>query len=252
MTSFVQECPPHYTQCSTNGGVRFPFRVFVSLTVAPHRLAVLKDILPNVSLPCVTAIVLNLPDSYRGAQYDEQKLIELAKTFSKIYFNRFGEDLGPISKMLPTLKVADRQTDVIISIDDDTLYTSNIIIMLCQAHVKDPGCIISNIAGPNIWNLSMRNVLGFTGVLYPAELLNDAVVNTMLTYNSKWKQCRMHDDMTITMALKAHGVRIRPLENSEQPCQVSAGLNDPGALYKITGSYWKHPACAWRIWGLLK
>lgn len=251
-TDFASECPAEYQQCSKNGGLRFPFRVFVSLSVAPHRLRALYDVLPNLCLPCVTSIVLNLPNSFRGESYDETILLQLAKAFPHVYVHRFGEDLGPISKLLPTRDIATRPSDVIITVDDDTMYTSNIVIQLLQKHSRQPNCIISNVSGPNIWNLSMRNILGFTGVLYPRHLLNDAVVHTMLLYNSTWKQCKLHDDMTITMALKKHSVEIVPLDDPEQPCQVSAGLNDPQALYRLTHSYWKHPACVWRIWGLLK
>lgn len=250
--TFTGECPAKYTLCSLNGGLRFPFRLFLSLSVAPHRLTVLYDVLPNVSLPCVTNIVLNLPDTFRGESYDETILVDLCKTFPLLYINRFGEDLGPISKVLPTRSIAEKPSDVILSIDDDTIYTSSNIIALCQEHMKDPNCIVSTIAGPNIWNLSLTNVNGFTGVLYPRHLLHDAVVHTMLEYTTKFKACKLHDDMTMTMAFKKHNIRIKGLSAPELPCQVSAGLQDPKALFRITNHYWKHPACAWRIWGLLK
>jgi hypothetical protein len=250
--TYTHECPDKFTVCSTSGGLRFPFRVFVSLSVAPHRLHVLYDILPNLCLPCVTSIVLNLPDSFRGDTYDEVQLQALTKAFPHLWIHRFGTDLGPISKVLPTLRIADKKSDVIISVDDDTLYESETIIRLCQEHMRYPNAVISNIGGFNIWNMRFRNVLGFTGVLYPVHCLNDAVVHTMMEYITNWKQCRMHDDMTISMALANNGVEIRRLSESMYPCQVSAGLEDPMALFRITDGWWKHPACVWRIWGWLK
>ena len=225
--TYLDECPRSFTQCSKDGGLRFPFRVFLSLSVAPHRLTVLYDVLPNLCLPCVTSIVLNLPDS-------------------------FGTDLGPISKVLPTREIANRPSDVIVSVDDDTIYSSHNLIALLQDHARYPNAVVSTMAGPNIWNLSLRNVNGFTGVLYPRHLLNDAVVHTMLEWTTQFKACKLHDDMTITMALKKHNIEIRALPNPVLPCQVSAGLEDPHALFRITHHYWKHPACVWRIWGLLK
>ena len=250
--TYLTECPRDFGVCSLDGGLRFPFRVFLSLSVAPHRLRVLYDVLPNVCLPCVTNIVLNLPDSFRGQSYDEQMLVDLCKAFPLLYVNRFGTDLGPISKVLPTRAIAEKPSDVIISIDDDTIYKSHNIIALLQEHLRYPNSIISTIAGPNIWNLSLHNVNGFTGVLYPRHLLHDGVVHTMLQWTEKFKACKLHDDMTMTMAFKKHNINIRGLPNPDLPCQVSAGLQDPNALFRITNHYWKHPACVWRIWGLLK
>lgn len=250
--TYLDECPRSFTQCSKDGGLRFPFRVFLSLSVAPHRLTVLYDVLPNLCLPCVTSIVLNLPDSFRGQSYDEQVLIELCKAFPLLFVHRFGTDLGPISKVLPTRDIANRPSDVIVSVDDDTIYSSHNLIALLQDHARYPNAVVSTMAGPNIWNLSLRNVNGFTGVLYPRHLLNDAVVHTMLEWTTQFKACKLHDDMTITMALKKHNIEIRALPNPVLPCQVSAGLEDPHALFRITHHYWKHPACVWRIWGLLR
>lgn len=252
LTKYAHECPAQFQQCSSIGHFRFPFRVFVSLSVAPHRLGALYDVLPNLCLPCVTAIVINVPDTFRGQTYDEQSLVKLVKAFPHVWINRFGADLGPISKVLPTRKIADKRSDVIIAVDDDTLYESALIVRLCQEHMKYPNAIISNEGSFNIWNMRLRNVLGFTGVLYPAHLLSDDVVHTMLEYTNRWKACRLHDDMTITMALAKHNVEIRALFQNLRPCQVSAGLEDPMALFRLTHSYWKHPACVWRIWGLLK
>jgi hypothetical protein len=248
---YFHECPAKFQQCSAVGNYRFPFRVFISLSTAPKRLHGLYTVLPSVDLPCVFHIVLNVPDDFRGERYDEFELMKLQKAFPSLYVNHFGKDHGPISKLLPTIALANNSTDVIITIDDDTLYESENIIALCNQHMNNPDCIISNKAGPNIWNLKMRNVNGFTGVLYPVRLLTADVINTMLDYN-QIKQCRIHDDMTISMALHKHRVPIQPLDYNLEPCQVSLGLDDPEALYRLGNHYLKHPACAWRIWGLLK
>lgn len=247
---YFNECPDKFQQCSSSGNYRFPFRIFLSLSSAPKRLHGLYTVLPSVDLPCVFHIVLNVPDDFRGEPYDELELMKLQKTFPSLYVNHFGKDYGPISKLLPTIALADKPTDVIITLDDDTLYESEHIIALCLEHLKYPDAVISNKAGPNIWNMKMHNVNGFTGVLYPVRLLTPDVITTMLEYN-QIKQCRIHDDMTISMALHKHHVPIQGLPMNLLPCQVSLGLNDPEALYRLGGHYWKHPACAWRIYGLI-
>lgn len=251
MKTYFDECPTRYQECSLDGNQRFPFRVFISLSTAPYRLHGLYTVLPAVDLPCVFFIVLNVPDKFRGETYDEVQLMELQKAFPRLYVHHFGEDHGPLSKLLPTLQLADRPDDVIITVDDDTLYTTDIITDLCREHIKWPNAVVSHINGPNIWNMRLTNVNGFTGVLYPRHILDAAVVNTMLEYNTI-KQCRIHDDMTISMALHKHGISIRGLPQRKNPCQVSLGLEDPNALFRLGNHYWKHPACIWRIWGFLK
>lgn len=247
---YFEECPAKYEECSIEGDQMFPFRVFISLTTSPKRLHALYSVLPSLHLPCVYFIVLNIPDSFKGETYNEMQLIQLCKDFPQLYINHFGSDIGPLSKLVPTIKVADKPTDVIITVDDDTLYTSDVIIDLCKLHVQRPNVVISHQAGPNIWNLKLTNVLGFQGVLYPVNVLNAAVVNTMLEYN-RIPQCKIHDDMTITMALYKHNIQIIGNEVNKRPCQVSLGFEDPNALWKLGNHYWKHPSCVWRIWGFL-
>ena len=251
MREYFDECPARYQECSITGNQIFPFRVYISLTTSPTRIHALYSVLPALHLPCVFLIVLNVPDDFKGEAYDELELMHLSKAFDKLHINRFGKDIGPLSKMLPTCSVATRDTDVIITVDDDTLYTSDIIIDLCAKHMNEPKHVISHSNGPNVWNLKWTNVLGFQGVLYPRAILNTAVLTTMLEYNNI-KQCRIHDDMTISMALHKHKIPISRLDVNKRPCQVSLGFEDPNALWKLGNHYWKHPACAWRIWGLLK
>lgn len=55
---------------------------------------------------------------------------------------RFTDDIGPATKLIPALKAF--PDDIIITIDDDTLYTYNLIDKLLRGHARHPKAVISD------------------------------------------------------------------------------------------------------------
>ncbi len=55
---------------------------------------------------------------------------------------KYTEDIGPYTKLIPTLK--DYPDSLIITIDDDILYPYDTIELLMSAHRKNPNCICAN------------------------------------------------------------------------------------------------------------
>jgi hypothetical protein len=102
-------------------------RVIVSLTTSPLRIDKIKRVLDKINPSTYDFICLNLPDTY-GRTREEYKIPDWIKTYPRLFINRFGKDLGPISKVVPTME---RFPDsFIVSIDDDTLYNPFFINLL--------------------------------------------------------------------------------------------------------------------------
>lgn len=96
-----------------------PKPVVISLTTSPSRIRHIKQILDAIDKRTYDFICVNIPDVYKptGETYT---IPEWMHTYPKLVIHRFGEDLGPISKLVPAVE---RFPDAfIVTIDDDTLY----------------------------------------------------------------------------------------------------------------------------------
>lgn len=75
-------------------------------------------------------IELNIPYKF-GRTQEEYVISNDLSTFPRTTIFRLEKDLGPISKMLPTLERCSRPT-IIISIDDDTIYDRELVFLLLR------------------------------------------------------------------------------------------------------------------------
>ena len=94
----------------------------VSLTTSPGRL---PNILPTLlSIKCQTPaperIIINLPARYRDNEPYPEPPAEITEI---AHINWIPEDLGPLTKLAPTIDLIPEDTDIyILSIDDDIMY----------------------------------------------------------------------------------------------------------------------------------
>jgi hypothetical protein len=109
-----------------------PHPVVISLTTSPARIRFLKQIFDGIDGRTFDHICLNLPDVYKptGEKYTIPNWMH---TYPKLVINTFGEDLGPISKLVPTIKRFPNA--FVITIDDDTLYKRYFVN--CLGHMYD-------------------------------------------------------------------------------------------------------------------
>lgn len=117
--------------------------VYVTLTSSPLRLSkigvTLSLILEN---PYVKKIYITLPKLYRNKEPYSDKDIDFIKQISpRIAFRRPAKDIGPITKVLPTLKAIRDPNAIIISIDDDIGYPVCLINELIYFSVRYPDII---------------------------------------------------------------------------------------------------------------
>lgn len=107
-------------------------RLFVSMTTSPDRICIIPAILKAIDLSNVERVYVNVPDKF-GPTGEEFVIPDaLSKMAPKVFVNRFGEDLGPISKLVPTvdhLKGVEKieRNATIVTIDDDIFLPINAV-----------------------------------------------------------------------------------------------------------------------------
>ena len=108
--------------------------IFISLTTVPERLvcwSVVKQNLDSLLNQNTTAdykVVLNIPFIYKNRNVPyvvPSELEQYAKLNSKLILNRIESDRGPIEKLVGCFNLATDPEDIIIALDDSTLYTTS-------------------------------------------------------------------------------------------------------------------------------
>lgn len=119
-------------------------RVVVTMTTIPPRVEYLKPTIMSLLDQSVRVdeIALNIPwKSRKGQRY---QLPAWLSEIPIVKIHRVPKDLGPGTKILPTLKRESKDTRVI-AVDDDNIYASKMIEKLVQEFDKYDGkCAITN------------------------------------------------------------------------------------------------------------
>ena len=140
---------------------------------------------------------------------------------------QFVEDIGPHTKLLPTL--SRYPDDVIITVDDDVYYEPDTIEELLNAYQQSDGetvicragkCLIkdngrfgrySEQPDLSVYSDSpFKLPFGFAGVLYPPHIFSDEVFNVELIK----RLCPKADDIWFGVTELHEGIRVDYLENS--------------------------------------
>jgi len=108
-------------------------KIIVTMTTIPERInkGTIKKTLDSLSKQTVKPDVIYINISKKtkkGEDYPIDKLNELIKEYNNnnIILNIVEKDLGPITKIVPTLSFI-KENDYVIIVDDDVTYSSNMI-----------------------------------------------------------------------------------------------------------------------------
>jgi hypothetical protein len=211
-------------------------KVYVTLTSDPERVKYLPLMLSLLDTKHVHEIHVNLPRMYRNEiPYDAGDLMRLRRV-DKVKVYRIPVDMGPITKVLPTLRRVDDKDALIISIDDDIVYPRGMInehIHTAIAHpndictgsgfsfldfkktAKNDGFDVKNMykwwpsAVPAEWPFA-DIAEGFGSICYKKRLVD---IDLMAVLNGKSKHCKLSDDFTINYSLQANCVNRRIIAN---------------------------------------
>jgi len=199
-------------------------KVYFSLTTSPIRLKKIGTMLSLIlEFPYVKEIHLNIPELYRGKdEYDQKDIKFISELSFKIKIFRIPVDIGPLTKILPTIERLKKSDSIIISVDDDIGYSMSLIYELAYHSYKYPRQIFTG-SGFDMDNHERDNVPfpgrlkftsikgchyvdiveGYGGIAYRSNLFDTKMVKKM---NALSIDCKLSDDLVISYMLSLNGI----------------------------------------------
>ena len=167
--------------------LKFTVPSYISFTTIPSRLKhpwMFQNIKNRLKIIDDSQLILNVPDkSLKNIKYEIPKNIKNL-TSKKFYINKCGKDLGPITKIIPTIKL-DKISDksIIIICDDDIKYKKNVFKILKKSVLNHPH---------GISTMCSMTIEGFSCYAFVKEIMKD-LLKLNLT-----KECERIDDDVIS------------------------------------------------------
>ena len=222
--------------------------IVFSLTSLPWRLKHLVKNLDNIRNNIPNAeIHLNLPKIVKRTndKWDLAKIPEHIKNDKNIKIFLI-DDIGPVSKLLPTLKRINNPNTLIITIDDDIIYDIDYLKKFIDLSKKYSNNILSpkinaffdiNLKQFKYLNeLNKKNkffyvIQGYRGIIYPRHLITDEIVN-QLEKLSKLDKCFTSDDLIISYVLYKNNIKIKDLNLDTSKNDINLSESDKRGLKK--------------------
>lgn len=212
--------------------------VVVTLCTSPKRIDKIKPVIDSILNQTIKPdkIVLNLPFVFKRHNSRFGKIPGFLKNNSRVYIN-WCDDIGPATKVLPTVKIVRPFTNLI-SIDDDIVYPPDTIASLLEMSKLYPEAAItghSRMLLEKDDSLQHRRdktklqlaelVEGHASVLYKREFLLDFDYDDILTTP---KSCFLGDDFTISNHLRKKKIPIIVIKDILDTIYSTSGVLDYG------------------------
>ncbi len=136
--------------------VKCEHRVVISLTTIPDRINLLKSTIASLLTQSVKVDEIRINIS-RDKKYIIPKWL---KSLSNIKFHYVDKDLGPATKLLPTIKTEDADTRIIV-VDDDVIYGIDLVKKLIKEFELRNGKEVITTAGTKFGDFSWRRIIRF-------------------------------------------------------------------------------------------
>lgn len=240
--------------------------IIFSLTSLPSRLEhlvknvrLIRDFIPNA------IIHLNLPKVVHrlNEKWDINSLPDNIRNDDNIKIFLI-DDMGPISKLLPTLKRVTNPNSVIITIDDDIGYSGDflkkfanvakdenkkyVLIPQLNTHYnikknhlmwiddKETNNFMKPYINDNVIRINdeyITMVTGYTGVAYPRNIFTDNMLDKIEKL-SKYDNCKTSDDLVISYVLYKNKINLKKIDigNYFKQNNIQFSNNDKKGLNK--------------------
>lgn len=182
--------------------------IIISMTTSPTRIDKIEHILETFNNQTVkpTKLILNLPFVFKRTQQTFDNIPSFISKYSFVDINRC-EDIGPCTKIIPTVELFNNQPEtIIISIDDDIAYTNTFIETFLEYSNKNPNAVIT---GQSFLRIPKSNqaklVEGYSGVLYKQKFLKNFDIEQLKQYP---KVCYFADDFILSNYLLKNKIPI--------------------------------------------
>ena len=253
---FLLVCLPSQRQARETTSVASPedSSLVVSLTTIPSRIKNLPRILRYIRSELPSApIVVNIPHTLKRLKqtYDESKVCGLQGVVPHLIINRV-EDIGPITKLLPTLQhPVGKAAQAILVVDDDEVFQRGWFRKLVRLwkRSKDPSTTVAMpFERTKYWKQLSKNVgrqvktiAGFVGYIVPTALLTQTAQAQMQT-GSTIEDCRFSDDFVISSVL-ANDLRFSLIVGKQQLSAKTDVDNHIDALHHLQDHKQKYVQC---------
>ena len=160
-------------------------RIVASLTTIPSRIQKIEPIinsLQNQSAVKFDNIYLNIPISFKGQKYVIPSFLDKYNTLKILRCER---DYGPITKLVPVLDVEKDADTIIITFDDDSMPSPNVLKIFISKAKRYPNCALSfsgwcigkfpfylELLGDNTEDTRVDWIQGTHGILYHRRFIN--------------------------------------------------------------------------------
>jgi len=226
-------------------------RIVASLTTIPSRIGRMRPAIESIleqTVP-IEKVELNIPHLCRRTGQEYEVPDWLAHVDRVEIFRT--DDLGPITKVAPTLTRHAGNPEIFVwSCDDDFAYPANQLDLLMQHHDRNHRRILTRYGGRFLPDGNLQHLYGvmdvsmfesYGTVLFPPNCLSDdfsAYLNTTLENDD----CRLTSDLVLSNYFIQRGLPIflcnRP--TAEQPYGLTGALpysSEPDALHRVNGGH---------------
>jgi len=200
--------------------------IIISLTTSPTRINYIKPVIDSIlnQSQRPDMIIINLPKIFKrtGDRFSSIPYFILNQSIIKI---NWVNDVGPATKIIPIKDFNFPDDTIIISIDDDIIYSENFIKEYIKISLKYPYAVLTgnsfisatqhqklNLSGSDgITHVQLLE--GFSGVLYRAKFLKYFNQNDYKLLHSNLA-CYLADDLFLSNYLTKNNIPILLLQNS--------------------------------------
>lgn len=202
-------------------------RIVVSLTTSPQRIHNIKPVLDcmiNQTLK-PQRIYLNLPRVFKRNGSKFEKLPDFITKNPLIHVN-FCDDIGPATKIIPTIYHEQDPETYILSIDDDIYYPNYTIEHFIKYQELFPHFILTGTSYlqslipsdieltkntqtkiPGFKGAVVQILEGYSGVFYKRKFFKDALIKDFYKHINN-HYCRFGDDFYLSNLFKKYNTRI--------------------------------------------
>lgn len=199
-------------------------RVIATLTTSPLRIFKMRDMLRSItdqSRP-PDLVIINLPPRFErtGEEYTIPDWLN-REAFPTVIVHRCDRDLGPITKLVPTLNVVSSHVDYLWVVDDDQLYhPRELEFLLDQAATREGVLCLTGLqrrgtddkvsfTEAKFQEGKVDVFEAYAGVLIPVSTIH---MGTFMPYVERAIQdpdCRTSDDLITSTYLERRGVLVQ-------------------------------------------
>jgi hypothetical protein len=222
---------------SLRGGA--PRRAVFSLSTSPSRIktigATVRSLLAQTRPP--DRIHVNCPWVFKrtGGEFAGEDLDALAGLAPGIIRINRCEDMGPVSKLLPTLEVEPAGDTLIVILDDDNTYPPELLERALDECAAVQGAVLAN----RFWTIvpGFDVAEGWRGIAIRRNLIDAGDFAAFVRTAVEDHDCYRSDDVVISYYLRLRGVPLR-LFSDPLGSEVLDSVNlDRDALHRQDGVY---------------